>query len=151
MRFEIEVPYWAEEEERPEWLIFLALLYKLGHAYSFKSTFIIYDVDIRTILSEMRSEATGLDVWPILRKQPWSHNLIVGNMFDDKCSIQMKRLRRGVPGGQSRTKVIEDQRLALIWFYLQGCFNNNLVEGKEQRSRMGLSKDYKKLLKGGLL
>jgi len=151
MRFEIEVPYWAEEEERPEWLIFLALLYKLGQAYSFKSTFIIYDVDIRMILSEMRSEATGRDVCPILRQQPWSKYIRVGDLLDDKCSIKLERLSRGIAGGQSRTKVIEDQRLALIWFYLQGCFNNNLVEGKEQRSRMGLSKDYKKLLKGGLL
>ena len=145
MEIEIKVAHWAQEEERPEWLLFLSFLYELASAYGFGSTFIIDDHDLRIILGQ-----TYFDCSYQIAEQPWGHKLVVGSPLKEKTSIKVPKKRGANLGPNSVTKKLTTQREIMIYLYLQGCFNNNLIEPDGHKRRMGLPIELKQKLKHGL-
>jgi hypothetical protein len=141
----IELPIWAQEEERPEWQLLLALLHRLGRAYGFKSTFLIYNEDLRIILGISQEEY--YHITDAIEEQPWSRYLKVSKLLDGRTAIQSRYIRRD--GAESLEATLSEQRELLIWMYLLGCFNNNLVELADHKGRKGLKHDIKMQLKNG--
>ena len=143
----IELPIWAQGEERPQWQLLLALMHRLGRAYGYKSTFLIYNDDLRIILGIGQEEYYNIS--DAIIDQPWAKYCMVSKLLDDRTAIQSKCIR--INGEESYEVDITDQRSLMIWMYLLGCFNNNLVELADHKSRKGLNREIKMELKNGCL
>lgn len=144
MKFEVDIPWWAEEEQDQDLILFLAYLYKLGKVYGQKNTFRLYNTDVRTILGIMHDR---VDTY--LAKQPWSKYLLTSDMQDN--AIGYKNVK---PVNRLRTeniacvrKELTDTRCVLVWVYILGCFNNNLVEDADHVPTKGLTQDWKDIFK----
>jgi len=143
--FQVDVPWWAADEQDQEYILFLAFLYKLGVAYGFRKIFTIYDSDVRLMLG-----VTGLHPDLMLEEKEYSRYLQIGNAYDDRCVYKMKLVDpERQDSRRSHTTELTDPRCQLIWLYLLGAFNNNLVEREGHTKRMGLDRIMSaKLLKG---
>jgi len=141
----VQIPSWAKNEEDPEYILLLAFLYKLGLAYKFNNIFCIYDADVRIILGK-KNLIPRLD----LPQKEWSRYLQVGQAYDDRSAYKLKMVDpERLDSKRAIEKEITDPRCQMIWIYLSGCFNNNLVEKPEHKKRMGIDRVLKaQFLKG---
>jgi hypothetical protein len=141
----VECPYWSVNEEEQEYILVLAFLYKLGIAYGFRNIFTVYDADVRIMLGKI-AISPKLD----LAKKHWSKFVQVGQIFDDRSTYKLKFVDpERFDSKRAIIKEITGPRCQMIWIYLQGCFNNNLVEKPEHNKRMGVDRVLKaQFLKG---
>jgi len=145
--FTVEVPYWSIDEDDQAYILFLAFLYKLGVAYGHSKLFFVYDADVRIMLGK-KNFAPKLD----LANKSWSRYLQVGQVLDEKSSFKMKNTNLNQHSAKrSITKELTDPRCQMIWIYLTGCFNNNLVEKADHKKRMGLDRVMKGKMLNGIL
>jgi hypothetical protein len=143
--FEVAIPWWAADEQDQDYILFLAFIYKLGIAYGFRQIFTVYDSDVRMILGK-----TAMVPRLEIPKKSWSKYVQVGQAYDDRSAYKLKLVDpERQDSKRSYTAELTDPRCQLIWVYLLGAFNNNLVERQDHKSRMGLDRFMKaKLLKG---
>lgn len=145
--FTVEVPYWAEDEQDQNFILLLAFLYKLGIAYGHSKLYLVYDSDIRMILGK-DSIAPNL----YLKDKDWSKYLQVGQALNDKSSFKLKLTNQNQHSARRAVnKELTDARCQLLWIYIAGCFNNNLVEQDKHKKRMGLDRVMKSKLLHGIL
>lgn len=144
MKIEITVPKYFENVEKENDLLFLAFLYKLGILYGNKNIFNIYNKDAKSIL--------GIDgYYPhiYIQEQPWSKWVDLADVSDEGYGYRIKTIRGLGKAANTVTKVLTDERCIMVWIYLLGCFNNNLVEDADHKTRKGLYGKYKRILTRG--
>ena len=125
----VKVPIFAEQLEDEGLLTLLAFCTRIADRYGYQETYSIHVDDVTRICNKRKD---GLAVWiqsdPILNE--W---LDVGQLYDD---VLIFHWRREPPkhkfGKASRnTNLIEkelvDHRQQMIWAYLLGCLNTNLL------------------------
>lgn len=144
MKFVVDIPWWAEDEQDQDLILFLAYLYKLGKVYGQKNTFRLYNTDVRTILGITHDR---LDTY--LEQYEWSKYLLMSEMQDNALGYQntKPRNRHRTENVSCVSKELTDTRCVLIWVYILGCFNNNLVEGEDHVPTKGLTKDWQQIFK----
>jgi hypothetical protein len=142
---ELTLPKYFERVEEDNEILFLAFLYKLGVTYGNKNVFRLYNSDVRTILG-----LTGYypHIW--IQEKSWTKWVDTVDMADDAYGYRIRLVRGMGKDANTTIKKITDPRCILIWFYLLGCFNNNLVEDNKHKTKRGLRKEYKTILTGGL-
>lgn len=148
MQLQVPIPHWAEDETDERWIVLLGLMNRLSQAYGSKHTFEIYNEDLRIIMGE-------LWVMPgtIFEERNWGDNFTCVQLKENKCGLRIKMTKnRKLANSMTVNATITDERLCMIWLYLLGTFNNNLVERPDpdgrKRGRMGVTRDYKKIFWG---
>tara|TARA_R110000772_G_scaffold138145_1_gene247117 strand:- start:434 stop:886 length:453 start_codon:yes stop_codon:yes gene_type:complete len=145
--FQVEVPWWAADEQDQDYILFLAFMYKLGLAYGFRKIFLVYDSDVRMFLGK-----TGVIPRLAIPQKAWAKYVQVGQAYDDRSAYKLKMVDPDrLDSKRARIVEITDPRCQLIWIYLLGAFNNNLVEREGHTKRMGIDRIMRaKLLKGDM-
>ena len=139
-KYSVEIPWWAANEEREEWILFLAFLYKLGQAYGFKNTYNLYDTDIRMLLQ--------IAAWKmpedVIDQSPYKEWIFARTLKTKTTGIRLM-----IPRWEGKTmsckKHLTEDKYILMWVYVMGAFNNNLVEDQYHKDRMGLSREWKNI------
>ena len=130
----VKVPIFAEQLEDEGLLTLLAFCTRIADRYGYQETYSLHIDDVTRICNKRKD---GLAVWiqsdPILNE--W---LDVGHLYDD---VLIFHWRREPPkhkfGKASRnTNLIEkelvDHRQQMIWAYLLGCLNTNLLLDEDE-------------------
>ena len=145
MELQVKIPWWAEKEQDQNVILFLAFLYKLGNVYGYRNHFKLYNTDVRTILG-----ITGVEPSNYLSERPWYKYLSVANTGYDSDAYRLEKIRTNPNSKDTFVKVnLTDERCRLVYIYLMGCFNNNLVEPDGYIPTKGLDKKIKSVLAGG--
>lgn len=144
MKFVVDIPWWAENEQDQDLILFLAYIYKLGKVYGHKNTFRLYNTDVRTILGVTHDR---IDTY--LEKYEWSKYLLTSEMQDNALGYQntKPKNRYRKENVNCVSKELTDTRCVLVWVYILGCFNNNLIETAEHIPTKGLTKDWQQIFK----
>ena len=145
MKFEITIPSQFKDVKQQNDLVFIALLYKLSLTYGKKPLYTLYNTDVRTILG-----INGYYPHLYIQEQEWSKWLEMADVADDRYAYRLKRFSRIGKGDEVAKVMLTDERCVMVWLYLMGCFNNNLVEGRDHKKTKGLSKEYRTILTNGL-
>ena len=145
MQIDITLPKHFEKVEEQRSLLFLALLYKLGLTYGNKNIFKLYNSDVRTILG---LEGYCPHIW--IQEQPWAKLVDMADVAEDSYGYRIRLVRGQGRNSNTCTKTLTDERCVMAWFYILGCFNNNLVEDIKQKPRKGIKAEYKRILIDGL-
>lgn len=148
MQLEVRIPYWAEDEEDQDYILFIAFLYKLNQIYGYKHTYRIESHDIRTILGVYMDNPEKH-----IKLKPWAKHITISNLGTDALGYSLNNLRLPKAlktDGKSSTisKYLTDQRCIMVWIYLLGAFNNNLIQEEGYTEHIGLQRDYRYILNG---
>jgi hypothetical protein len=144
MKIEITIPRYFENVENENELLFLAYLYKLGLTYGNKNIFKLYNTDIRSILG-----IEGYFPHIYIQEREWSKWIDMADVAEDAYGYRIKLVRGQGKDANTVTKTLTDERCVMVWIYLLGCFNNNLVEQEGHKTRKGLYGKYKRILTNG--
>lgn len=144
MQFEVKIPYWAENETDQDWILFLAFMYKISKTYGMKSLYKIYNSDLRVILGQMHDYPHKT-----ISEQNWAGNVEIAKFDKDAWGYRLLRVRnRNTDEDSVVVKTLDDTRCVMVWIYLMGCFNNNLVEEDSRKQKIGLQRDWRNILAG---
>jgi hypothetical protein len=130
MEIEIKIPKWADKYKDEGLLTFLAFVWRITDTYGEEDWYTINVDDLTRICNK---RADGLVEW--LRSHTLIHdNLELGQPLDGvvifKWRVQQPRV--GTHGRNyyrmgSTTAKLTDTRQQMVWMYLLGCFNTNLI------------------------
>lgn len=145
MELNVKIPWWAQKEEDQNVILFLAFLYKLSGVYSFRNHYKLYNTDVRTILG-----ITGVEPSNYLKQKAWYKYLSVANTGYDSDAYRLEKIRFNPNSKDTFVRVnLTDERCRMVYIYLMGCFNNNLVEPDNHYTAKGLDKLIRNVLAGG--
>lgn len=145
MDLQVKVPWWAEKEDDQNAILFLAFLYKLSTVYGFKHFYRLYNTDVRTILG-----ITGIEPVNYLNQKYWYKYLNVANTGYNNAAYRLEKIRHNPNSKDTFVRVdLKDERCKMVYIYLMGCFNNNLVEPNNHYQAKGLDKLIRNALAGG--
>ena len=126
-KVEVIIPTWAKDIEDQNFICFIAFLYRINIHYGY-DTYGMVKSDINTILAtKIEVEKYIFSNWPIAKN--W---LTIQNTAYSMVNITLKEQFREIKAGINATSRYEltDQRALLIWVYLLGAFNRNLLTDK---------------------
>jgi hypothetical protein len=146
----ITVPHWAEDIENEGVLTLLAFLYKMCEEHGYEQ---IYLVDATDVAKMCDKHHNGIENW-LLTFPEVKAKLQIGTPYSHTISfILPPRPLRGHRVPTQAVKTLKTERQKLIWMYLLGCLNHNLIyDGRKSRrlpggwtshvKEMNLTRDY---------
>ena len=145
MDLQVKIPWWAKDEQDQNIILFLATLYKLSTVYGFKHFYRLYNTDVRTILG-----IENTDPNTVFKQKYWYKYLNIANTGYNSAAYRLEKIRHNPNAKETFVRVnLTDERCRLVYIYLMGCFNNNLVEPDGYKPSKGLDTKIKNVLAGG--
>lgn len=144
-KYPVDIPWWAEAEEREEWILLLAFFYKLMLAYGFRNLYQIRNDDIRQMLN-----LSVVDPAFVLNESPYTEWMVVVGLKSNTTGVRLN-IPQNKRKSRTVTKYLEREEYIMMWVYIMGCFSNNLIEPEDHKQRMGISREWKKIFNGKLL
>ena len=132
----IHVPQWITQVKDDHFKVFLWFCERISRQDGYDTYYHIHTDDVVRICNKRNK---GLFDWLTEQGKDLDH-IKFGQPYDEKIMFSIKskpKLKK--PGRPHNEKLIvseiEDQRAQLVYIYLLGCLNNNLLEGSEEMSR----------------
>lgn len=114
--FKVKVPYWAKDIKDEGLLTFIALNDRINRRYGFDQWYNFYVNDVHKII--------GNNTKLQRRLEPYYEDIRVAHPFSKEVQVKVPHVRKhdlvSVP--------ITSHRQQLVWVYLLGCLNNNLLD-----------------------
>ena len=133
---EIKVPKWATTIKDEGVLTFVAFADRMCRLNGFDTTYTLHIDDLVRITNK---RSGGLLDW--LREFPEvSDNIEVGKLYDTVVCFSLKEpvLKQHKHAGRPKKEYmwpieLKEDRQKLIWMYLLGCLNQNLITGEDPK------------------
>ena len=133
---DIKVPKWATTIKDEGVLTFVAFAYRMCRLNGFDTTYTLHIDDLVRITNK---RSGGLLDW--LREFPEvSDNIEVGKLYDTVVCFSLKEpvLKQHKHAGRPKKEYmwpieLKEDRQKLIWMYLLGCLNQNLITGEDPK------------------
>jgi len=133
---EIKLPKWATTIKDEGVLTFVAFAYRMCRLNGFDTTYTLHIDDLVRITNK---RSGGLLDW--LREFPEvSDNIEVGKLYDTVVCFSLKEpvLKQHKHAGRPKKEYmwpieLKEDRQKLIWMYLLGCLNQNLITGEDPK------------------
>ena len=133
---EIKVPKWATTIKDEGVLTFVAFADRMCRLNGFDTT---YTLHIDDLVRMTNKRSGGLLDW--LREFPEvSDNIEVGKLYDTVVCFSLKEpvLKQHKHAGRPKKEYmwpieLKEDRQKLIWMYLLGCLNQNLITGEDPK------------------
>ena len=133
---EIKLPKWATTIKDEGVLTFVAFAYRMCRLNGFDTTYTLHIDDLVRITNK---RSGGLLDW--LREFPEvSDNIEVGKLYDTVVCFSLKEpvLKQHAHAGRPKKEYmwpieLKEDRQKLIWMYLLGCLNQNLITGEDPK------------------
>ena len=133
---EIKVPKWATTIKDEGVLTFVAFAHRMCRLNGFDTTYTLHIDDLVRITNK---RSGGLLDW--LREFPEvSDNIEVGKLYDTVVCFSLKEpvLKQHKHAGRPKKEYmwpmeLKEDRQKLIWMYLLGCLNQNLITGEDPK------------------
>ena len=133
---DIKVPKWATTIKDEGVLTFVAFADRMCRLNGFDTTYTLHIDDLVRITNK---RSGGLLDW--LREFPEvSDNIEVGKLYDTVVCFSLKEpvLKQHKHAGRPKKEYmypieLKEDRQKLIWMYLLGCLNQNLITGEDPK------------------
>lgn len=133
---EIKLPKWATTIKDEGVLTFVAFADRMCRLNGFDTTYTLHIDDLVRITNK---RSGGLLDW--LREFPEvSDNIEVGKLYDTVVCFSLKEpvLKQHKHAGRPKKEYmypieLKEDRQKLIWMYLLGCLNQNLITGEDPK------------------
>jgi hypothetical protein len=133
---EIRIPEWAHTIKDEGALTFLAFVHRITDIYGEDDYYSINDEDL---IKMCNKRGNGLVEW-LRRFKAIEKNIEFGEPFEGVIIFKYKkRQARSAATGRMATRQayaiyeLQDVRQQMVWMYLLGCFNNNLITKDENK------------------
>ena len=124
---ELRIPHWAHQHPDEGIMCFIAFAMRVGERYGFNTWYTIHKEDLAIIVNK---RPAGLVDW--IRNQDVGP-IELGDLLEHTCMFKMPD-----PSAKGRrikthnTHHLVDDRQRLVWVYLIGCLNHNLMAEEPQ-------------------
>lgn len=127
----IKVPTFAEDITDEGMLTFLAFCHRVCEVYGYKTE---YYIDIEDVSNLCDKSQQSLPTW-LQKNEVIAKNMRIGKPLDRTISFWLPLPpSRGSRVSSRIEKHLTDPRQQMVWVYILGCFNHNLI-AKEPSSR----------------
>ena len=127
---EIRIPEWAHTIKDEGALTFLAFVHRITDIYGEDD---YYSINIEDLIKMCNKRGNGLVGW-LRRFRGVDENIEFGEPFEGIVIFKYKRPQaRAATMGRTAAKQayivyeLQDTRQQMVWIYLLGCFNNNII------------------------
>ncbi len=118
---EIRIPEYAKDFHEEGIVTFIAFAMRVSERYGFDEWYTISKEDLAVICNKRQA---GLIEW---LRDVGVGPIELGDILEHTCMFRMPALKRGGQTKSHTTYELKDQRQQLVWMYLIGVFNHNLL------------------------
>jgi hypothetical protein len=137
----IKVPPFAEDITDEGMLTFLAFCYRVCEVYGYNTEYYIDIDDVSNLCDKAHPALPG---W-LQNDEIIAKNIKIGKPLDRTISFSLsKPPSKGFINNSSIEKHLTDPRQQMVWVYILGCFNHNLIAKEpSKRSDEASIREYK--------
>lgn len=121
---EVRIPEYAKDYHEEGIVTFIAFAMRVSERYGFDTWYTISKEDLSVICNKRQS---GLIEW---LRDIGVGPIQLGDILEHTCMFKMPSLKGGGRIKSHATYELKDQRQQLVWMYLIGVFNHNLLTDK---------------------
>ena len=121
---EVRIPEYAKDYHEEGIVTFIAFAMRVSERYGFDTWYTISKEDLSVICNKRHS---GLIEW---LRDIGVVPIELGDILEHTCMFRMPSLKGGGRVKSHATYELKDQRQQLVWMYLVGVFNHNLLTDK---------------------
>jgi len=124
----VRIPQWASDYKDEGIITFIAFAMRVSERYGFDEWYSVNKEDLSIICNKRQS---GLIEW---LREVGVGDIEVGDILEHTCMFKMPMIERCRRTKTHNTYELKDPRQKMVWMYLLGAFNYNMLTNKPQTS-----------------
>ena len=121
---EVRIPHWASDYKDEGIITFIAFALRVSERYGFNTWYSVSKEDLAIICNKRQS---GLIEW---LRDIGVGDIQLGDILEHTSMFKMPPIERGRRTKTHNTYELKDPRQQMVWIYLVGVFNHNILTDK---------------------